>query len=147
MIRTTLGELLRDENLHESSANVYVVRDRQTVFYVGRTTRGIAHRLLEHCGLSRLRPIPDILGATIAANAPSSARWQIELWEYADYEPLVNEQFPKVVRIFAEHGERALIDTLRPCLNTVYNPNPRKLPKRYRPAEEPYWVYSEIFDP
>ena len=123
MISSTVGEML-DRKLDIKalvSCQLYVVRDGDTIFYVGQS-KSIESRFLEHLGISaRGWPAYESqLGRLIRENAPESQHWQVELYSIKELE--VDD---------VDFAEEALINILRPCLNARYNDDPSVLPDRY----------------
>lgn len=147
MIKATVDDLLDgtlDEMGMESLGhNIYIVRDGDTVFYVGQSGDPI-DRLLTHLGRGTRSWCagPSSLGQLIVSNLPESGGWQIELMILGDCEPYINTVWPWMKR-FSIRGddweglaEKAMIRTLHPCLNTTHNENPIPLPKHYNPGGE-----------
>lgn len=124
----TLKDALAGTYSEPPPYSLYVVRDGETVFYVGQTTDAIETRLQRHALSS--------LGQFITANAPESDGWQVELVDHRDCAPAVRAglwpTLPDGARLDPDIAEIALIRVLRPCLNSTYNTNPRPLPERYQ---------------
>ena len=141
----SLHAALTGEHADPPPYSLYVVRDGETVFYVGKT-RQIEARLalhLEHRSL---------IGTLITRNKPQSDAWQVDLIAAEDCQDIVRAIFPPVKDISAdevaaffghpppdspravsvEKAERALIRFLHPCLNAIHNIEPGRLPERYR---------------
>jgi len=121
MITVTLREILSDEyDEPDYGSTVYVIRDGETVFYVGRTIDHIANRLWRHLVLPISKGAQvwggSRLGRLIHANAPESTSCQVNILPGAD--------------------EVATIRKLRPCLNVTYNKRPSELPSQYRKSPE-----------
>jgi len=112
---------------------IYVIRDGETIFYVGMTRRGIAYRLsqhLEHIGSF----FGSHVGEFIAYNHPESDAWQVEAWDREDCAAFIVPRRPEWGdRWDYEDVERRLIVELRPYLNRQHNVNPSPLPSQYRP--------------
>lgn len=125
-----VGEVIAGEE-EDLDGCIYVVRDGETVFYVGKTRDTIGNRVRRHMdGLGRL-------GTLIIENLPGSGRWQIECMTLEDCEPFVRQQFPVLKSWGADYAEVAVIRALNPCLNVAYNEDPSGLPARYdRRGEE-----------
>lgn len=131
---TTVGDVLSGK---AKSAKVsphcyiYVVRDGDTVFYVGQTKRGIINRILEHCGGGQ---IPDFssLGRLILENAPESHHWQVEMLTLEDCGLLGKGDLDTMI----DAAEERTIRQFRPCLNVANNPEPGALPPDYERIEE-----------
>ena len=132
MIQITVGDLLDDKTDELENYCIYVVRDGETVFYVGESARGVVNRLLDHLGLGLMAVLPSVLGETVFCNLPQARAWRIDLYTLEDCTPFVNEQFPAYKRWGIKEAEQALIAKLRPCLNTAHNPTPSALPECYK---------------
>jgi len=138
-----LGAILigrRPDELDNERPQVYVIRDDATVFYVGKSTRDVCDRILEHCGLlrpSRSYPFSDRLGAFLLANAPNSHDWQVDLLTLTDCAPYVGQVFPAFKHYDTHYAETAAIMVLHPCLNCTHNDAGSSLPDKYRLLEAP----------
>jgi len=137
MITIPLRELVSvdweepDEKPWPENRPVYVIRDGETVFYVGRTSQGISYRVGEHLGLwGRTPGAPSEVGRLILENMPESGSWQVDLMTRRD----CHDEYLRDPD--ASTAERAMIRKLRPCLNRQSNPNPSRLPDCYRPYAE-----------
>lgn len=137
MIQSTIGDLLdgeldaRFESILDDFAKgvikdlpiyrLYVVRDGDTVFYVGQAG-DVVDRLYGHLGQGSWSWATGMseLGKLIKANLPTSRDWRIELYTIGELG--VNG---------VDLAEEALIDILRPCLNRALNRNPSALPDKY----------------
>lgn len=129
----TIEDVMRDTADTQGEVYcIYVIRDNATVFYVGKANRHIIDRLREHLGLSQRTPTPSSTGEFVKANAPESDKWQVELFTLDDCAPHVKTVFPNFKRWDVEVAEKAMIRTLRPCLNGTYNFDPMPLPTHYR---------------
>lgn len=138
MITTTIGDVINDTVKGDEGAafKVYVVRDGETVFYVGKSRNNPVERLWQHLALIGPNHGPSELGQLIKDNAPDSHAWQVELRTVADCEPFIRQEFP-VHRLFdSDLAERAMIRTLHPCLNGTHNAHPTRLPERYRRQQQ-----------
>jgi len=131
MITVTLGDVLGDLD-NPPDACIYLIRDGDTVFYVGKSTRGVVNRILAHCGLSTRGSLRDNLGEFIFCNRPDSLTWQADLFTFEDCKPIIAEVFPNQKRIDIDWAELALITRYRPCLNRAGNTDPNLLPARYK---------------
>lgn len=101
---------------------VYVVRDGDTVLYVGITTQGIERRLEQH--IESRSP----LGHAIIDSAPASNEWALECVDPGRCLPAIQAAFPNVPimagaesLITAGMAESALILLLQPRLNRALN--------------------------
>lgn len=141
MIVTTIKEILRDTVRDDESENfrIYVVRDAETVFYVGKAERRhILERVREHFGEGTFSWAHGLspLGALVRANAPSSEAWKVELMTVSDYTPSVQKHSPWYKTPDASIAERAMIQELCPCLNVTHNPNGQRLPEKYHTVQQ-----------
>lgn len=176
MIKTTIGHLLDGKlNEREDTVNciIYMVRDGELIFYIGKSESDVITRLLSHLGYD-----PwgwggySTLGQIIKENLPESREWQIELMSGEDCMDvlekrlnskrsilpdgtpyLINEHAEpngykwseRIVASDVEGLECKLIAVYRPCLNSRCNSDPTPLPKKYQHAyaREPYWEKLE----
>ncbi len=122
---------------------LYLYRDGDTIFYVGRSVQPL-ERLLQHLGRA-LPYAPDAVGLVIQENMPESLRWTIDLYTLSDCQEAVKAYQPESVTAFGRYlaqgamrkeammiAEEALIWQCRPHLNqqnATWYSNP--LPDRY----------------
>jgi hypothetical protein len=142
MIELTIGDLLDERWPDDLPDNLclYVIRDHESdrVFYVGKSTRNVILRLLEHLGLERRRGyslafleyFADSVGQFVLCRLPRSRAWKVQLYTI---EEASNEQYAfggtwKYLAL----AEEVMIKRLRPSLNTVHNSNGHGLPMEYR---------------
>lgn len=162
MITTTLRELLSGDYVEPDGATVYVIRDGDVIFYVGRTTDAIGTRLWRHLVVPIAKRaaswVNSQLGRLVHANAPESGDWQVDLMSRRDCWPYVKALYPGFPddswgRDLGAHcSEVAMIRALKPCLNVACNDNRRKPPDRYCSGEverdsdpaEGYVDYGEV---
>jgi len=116
---------------------IYVIRDKDTVFYVGCSTNPIG-RFYDHMQVSNYSPV----GKFIRLHLPWSLAWQVEFLTLDDCRELTEryiERYPMSALVMLYHyndaAERALIAHHRPCLNVAYNDESSPLPRKY-------WQYS-----
>jgi len=102
---------------------IYVIRDGETVFYVGQS-HNPHNRLLEHMALSRTQP--SLIGTFIRENAPASGAWVFEQYTLDDCSEVVGRCRD------VDDAEEALIKLHRPYFNAAMNPYPLPLPMRYK---------------
>jgi len=162
MITSTIGDLL-DGNLDLvdiEGHHVYMVRDGEVVFYVGKSKDPV-ERLLGHCGRGGwVFGGKSALGYLIEANSPEARQWQVELLTITDCEPYVKWRWwsgqrhlwTEEERRFKEKNviadcEVALIDRYRPCLNSIDNPHPTPLPEKVEAREREYFDYPVVIMP
>jgi len=138
MLSVTLAELLQDDFEGLPLAVVYVIRDGETVFYVGRTSQGIKARIFGHLGLPGYSygASPSPVGRLIWENAPGCLTWQVEHWTVKDCLQDLGQWDPRWPdwweRSDGSDVEGNMIRALRPCLNYTHNENGRALPETYR---------------
>ena len=101
--------------------NLYLLRDEDTVFYVGQSYVAF-HRVWEHfyAGFKGR----SLVGRFIICNWPASMRFTIELMSSrsARFYPVEHD---------LNRSEQFLIEQFSPCLNTALNPAPAPIPSRY----------------
>jgi hypothetical protein len=107
---------------------IYIFRDQNFVFYVGKTEQYIVDRLAEHLGLTYRDA--SLMGQLVEDNTPLSYAWQIDLLTLDDCLPCVQRHFPNA-RIDVRLAELATIAEFSPALNSESNPNPHALPTQY----------------
>jgi hypothetical protein len=109
---------------------IYVIRDGDVIFYIGKSI-DIPARLGEHLGIYGRRgaSYPDRIGYLILDNMPESKRWQVDLMTVA----AVAEKLDPAGRWRwdVDFAERDMIKALRPCVNVMHNSNGSALPERY----------------
>jgi len=120
VVTLLIGDVLAYGESADCVRCVYVVRDGSTTFYVGKTTRGGANRLREHCGGGE-RPRISRLGRVILRNAPESDMWEVDLMSVEDCEPFIRLHYPVLRRRDLDLAEGAMIVELRPHLNYAGN--------------------------
>lgn len=139
MIKLSVGELLTEEidEINALGHHIYVVRDGDVVFYVGKASNPII-RLLSHLGKGNWGWTgTSVVGNLIRDNLPASENWQVEIFTPSEcgIEKGKIEETPTIVYYTdsaISEAERQSIIKYKPCLNTIDNPQPTPLPKRYR---------------
>lgn len=119
MFTLKLSAVLDRKTPEISSHDAYVIRDGDTVFYVGMTGKGIVHRMWAHLGWSNHT---STLGKLIYANLPESREWSIQLFSKEECKCRT-----------AKRTETHLIQSLKPILNIRENSGGYELPCRYKP--------------
>ncbi len=153
MLTMTIEQATGDNPPDETGYYLYLVRDGDTVFYVGQSVEPY-ERLSNHIGLALLYEGTgsDSLGSMIGDNYPDSLAWIFELYTLQDCEPFIEHHatsreqaaFQKALRkIEAEtidrfglkcamdDAEDALIEHFRPCLNRARVHFDSLIPMRY----------------
>jgi hypothetical protein len=132
MKQQTIKEVLSENGgIQEADYRLYLMRDGETVFYVGQS-RNPHNRFLSHLGMDG-RSSPSEIGRFIRKNASASDAWLFEqytLEEAGDHSS-------------SDAAERALIARYRPCFNTMANPDRSPLPARYRDVHSEENTYGE----
>lgn len=128
MIQTTIKALLAGE-VDTKGYCLYVIRDSDTVFYVGKS-QTISSRLWQHLGRDRANGVISTIGQFILLNRPQSGAYQVELFT-------PQEVLPDSLNYLADQAEQKLIGDLSPCFNVTYNIKPGKLPTKYRDPRSP----------
>lgn len=152
MIKITVHQLLHDEMLGLNRVNlglrekafaessIYLVRDGQTIFYIGKSGPDVVERMRTHLGQEfRGRSKLDAVGELIVANFPESELWLIEFYSSEECRWTIPNS--KTLRfVDTRTAEWCMIRHYKPCLNVSgnhYQATP--LPKNYkRPASRPY---------
>ncbi|HEY3853789.1 MAG TPA: hypothetical protein VGO67_05285 [Verrucomicrobiae bacterium] len=114
---------------------IYVVRDCDEVFYVGKSDDDCFVRLRSHIGrIFRGRKSVSLLGSLIQRNLPKSRQWSVELYTNEDTKEIIKMRFYKGFSFWpTEYAEAAMIQTLKPYLNQKLNTRDRReIPERYR---------------
>jgi hypothetical protein len=132
MISLFLGEVLNGWNGNPGDSRIYMVRDGNLEFYLGKLERSIVDLILEHCGLEDSSRAPDRLGQLILDNEPLSNGWLVDLLDLNDCEPIIKEVTPMYKWLDSAQALFCLITYYGPCLNEKDNPNPIPLPERYK---------------
>ncbi len=143
MKRQTIKEVLAHEaGLQEAEYHLYIIREDETVFYIGQAGNTY-NRLLYHLGWLGQSGATHV-GQFILDQAPQSDTWLFEQYTVEECAPFVlayQATFPEDIQAFyraypakpnVNDAEEALIKLHRPCLNTAMNPQPPPLPEKYR---------------
>lgn len=112
---------------------LYLFRDDDCVFYVGKTERHVLERLAEHLRAG------SALGELVRDNLPSSLNWEIDLYCFQECASLVKKHLRVKMSLSEDQwrrgvqlGERALIREYHPALNVQHADDETDLPDRYR---------------
>lgn len=145
MITLTIDEALK--GTHDVSGHyIYLYRDQEVVFYVGRSYYPL-NRLLQHMALDGTS-LGDITGDTISDNLPASLHWTMELYTLEECKEAVQTHYKGSYHWYCKHiqamdtslapptdlickAEQAMIEKYNPCLNAIGNRTPSTLPDRY----------------
>lgn len=133
MIKTNVGDLWdkKLDDLDTTGYRLYVIRDGETVFYVGQS-KEVLVRLLDHLGQRDQEQVTSTLNRFVNNNLPEAGAWQVELMTVADCGPLVKDHFPAYKRWGVDLAEIALMREFHPCFNTLHNPRSSQIPDKYR---------------
>lgn len=134
MLTFTLSDILTSGDGGAPVTCVYVVRDDDTVFYVGKTIRGAAYRLYQHLDGA---PYGSSLGQLVYYNDPASRSWFVDVYDPQECGDLIKQYWPNYYQWDVDAVEHALIKHLHPCLNCTYNDEPGALPERYNTGATP----------
>jgi hypothetical protein len=131
MLTITVGDVMNDK-VQESSWGpfcIYVFRDSDFVLYVGKTDQNIIDRIAQHLGLTYWSE--SQVGKLVEDNAPESYNWCVDLLTLDECVPIVKSYFPSAEMVDVALAEQALILEYSPALNSLLNPHPRALPRKY----------------
>ena len=142
--------------------SLYLVRDSDVCFYVGKSQRSVVNRLYEHLGYagSAWQPYPSTMGKAVYLNRSLSDNWEVimmtpgdiglepivsngisrEFWEahlseWGEYPESWGRPFFHYPEYTVDFAEEKLIKKYKPCFNVIYNSNPSSMPEYYH---EPY---------
>ena len=162
MLEITAGKLL-DRNWDDVDTahyDLYVVVEHENnlPLYVGRSTRSVIIRMMEHLGQGDVcggfPSFPDALGLFILDRLPKSRNWIIRFYHQSEILPKSSARLIKghsrdewestpfnsilpwdesmaVDKLWyndLDWAEQKLIAKLRPCLNCVHNQNGQSIP-------------------
>ena len=132
----TLGSIIRDElpETWDEPYEIYVIREGDTVFYVGKSKDCVIDRILGHLGEGTWGwSSGDELGDFIKFYEPGSHNWQVDLMTIKDCFPFIKKSHPdaKKARCTVADAESAMISHYGPCLNKMLNRNRRPSPEKY----------------
>ncbi len=132
MIQASIREVLDGSSpVADMKGSVYVVREGDTVLYVGKADRMcLRDRLHWHLG-EGLAGISS-LGDLIKANEPDSYQWQVQVLSVEECNELLHAHGDPHTRRKVNTAETYMIKLLRPCLNRTSNVDPMPLPMQYR---------------
>jgi hypothetical protein len=114
---------------------IYVVRNGDDIFYVGKSDDDCFVRLRSHLGCEfRGKRSVSSLGELVLRNLPEAREWSVEFYTNAETKRVVPRRFYEgFVDWPTEYAELAMIQTLRPCLNVKLNSlHPHELPAKYK---------------
>lgn len=143
MLTLTVKDIL-EGNWDELDPNndpfyIYVVRDDNTVLYIGQSVNPF-ERMLEHFGES-WRLSGTGLSTFYKQHQDKSDSWNIDFYTLEDCEPYVIQYTSMSMNVYRSgshvhasmnKAEKAMIWHFHPCLNTEINPDPSPLPEKYR---------------
>ena len=124
MLTYTLAEFLEND-ADEGDATIYVVRDGNSVLYVGKATRGVQNRWLAFPS-SHIAHMDENtwignsnIGRTIQENLPLSRNWEIDLYTAIECKDVIFNHLQNYNDRLTSLAEIAMIQTLKPYLNSV----------------------------
>lgn len=139
MLQMTLKEFAikvrqNETGIREQPYEIYVIRDEETIFYVGKSVNP-EDRLLSHLGMD-WRANSSPIGRFIIEQAPASGDWLFLQYTVKEMQTILGLCDPCNVDV----AEETLIHLHRPHFNKAMNYNPCPLPEKYRkkPTENPY---------
>jgi hypothetical protein len=115
--------LMEDCPVDWKALDLYIIRDEETVFYVGQSYQAF-DRVWNHIRTG-YRARSDV-GRFLLCNWPKSLNYEIEL--LSSESPEFAEVNNDVIR-----AEALLINRYKPCLNDSLNADPVELPEKYFP--------------
>jgi hypothetical protein len=128
---------------------VYVIREREEVFYVGQVatssapfSSGLAkvhRRIMGHFHDGDDPKKAERIGCLLQACLPESDSWTIEMLTQPDCERATGRQFWPGKTLVTDL-EEAMIAVYRPCLNVRANAIPARIPSRYRNRYSKAWA-------
>jgi hypothetical protein len=151
MITVSVSDLIGDQEIDlRGDYGLYVIRDDDVFFYIGRTKMHPSFRLMQHLGAGGIYGRrTSQLGDFLVMNHPESYFWQVDLLDISDCEPYLlsyalsdKEAAALLARRYQSYDnsdvafellERTLISCIGTCLNRAYNHlNRREMPERYK---------------
>lgn len=136
MQKTTIEAIIAGKVPYEEpKACIYLFRDGDTIFYVGKSA-DVYSRLEEHLGMQGRGYLRGggKMEYIVNTNRPESLGWEAHLYTIVDCEVITGRQYnaESYGRDFVmEMAELDMIALYHPCLNTANNPHGTPLPKRY----------------
>lgn len=158
MLQMTIADVLKRTVPPYDDHYLYILRDGETVFYVGRSFDPVG-RLHEHIyggrsGISYLGHLIRRCAREANLFAAPALEWQVELLTLADCKPYIDRYRPNAFTSFRVPWEQivspppfsdpywhneaiaiaegVLIEHYRPCLNVANNSNASPLPPQYQ---------------
>ena len=127
---TMTFQKFRDTEWDEGDTVLYVVKRGPETLYVGISERGIWNRWFAPRGhmprnIYGERFWTSHIGEAVAKHAPQSDKWIVELWSLEDCRKFF--QSHNIPNISLRYAEKLMIDHLRPRLNSMSAPYPKKL--------------------
>lgn len=128
MVTITLKNLINDKVPRKAiGANIYVIRDRKIIFYIGKSEYDVINRAKAHFGLGNLFPKYGCeMEQLTIDNLPDSKKWKVDFYTVADCEKKLKTKLRDV-----QHAEEEMIFRFGPYLNVTYNINRKSIPEKY----------------
>jgi len=125
---------------------IYVFRDEDFIFYVGKTQENIIDRLEAHLGLTDR--YESLVGKLVEDNAPLSYLWSIDLYTIDECVPMIRRHYPNARGFDIDLVESAMILEHPPALNHQINPHPRALPPKYTTKRDArmFSAFKKVFN-
>jgi hypothetical protein len=109
----------------EEPYHIYVIRDADTILYIGKSVDPI-QRLEEHFHMSWRSSGADI-GMFYEQFQRYASDWSVDLYTPKECETVTSQDCCKTMDL----AEVAMIKHFHPCLNCHYNSQPSPLPDKY----------------
>jgi len=130
MVEFRLGDIFQTDVVEPEHHYIYVVRDGETVLYVGKSVQPFYRLVSQHCHYTS----PSYLGRVIKDNRPASDDWAYTLYHTSELiEEVKYALGPDEAKLYRRNlndiyrrdycinsGELALIVKLRPLLNSMH---------------------------
>lgn len=129
MLQLTVSDIIYGDwgklNPSNEPVCIYVVKDEESVLYIGRSGDPF-NRMLEHFGRS-LRSSGASLGEFYKEFEHESNSWIIEMYSLEECKNVTKEKCNNINK-----AEVMMILHFKPCLNERNNPDPSPLPEKYK---------------
>lgn len=132
MVTCTIREYLQGKlDWLENGYHIYIFRNKEHVFYVGRSN-DVIRRIEEHIS-PKHRITASYMGDIVWENRPESFDWQLEFYTLEECLPVVQERYPNYDRTPGmETAELSMIMHHHPCFNSSNNVKPGPCPDYVR---------------
>lgn len=160
MLTFPLIDVLKDKIPDLQFYNIYSIRERDVVFYIGKAVDA-PERIKQHFGLSSSLNSVHSFARFILKNGPQSKRWEVDFYTVNDCRKVVGDKYlpthdhkndkwppPFPSELYTKKkwkelnsvahdsrlvgdAEREMIRHFHPCFNGTYNEKPSALPTKY----------------